>query len=267
MDLIEVINVFWRSKWIIITVTVIVTIIVAYQSFNSSDSYEAKSILAVGNFTPSAGGLGGDDLIAASYAKLVNTPQVQEKAFGQGGTATAGVDVVADIEEDTPYILLTGNGDSPQATQDTVNQVATALVARVSELQAEINDNARVLTLDELTTTENELAAEQAKPDADSGRVSALQSYRQALIQQGEDLALQVSRGPNLTIVSSAVESTKKAATPWRDTILGFVVGLAGGIVVGFIYDAIRKALAGSKGARTGFIVKKDSPTGLEPSE
>lgn len=269
MDLIDFLSVIRRTKWIIISVTVIVTAIVAYQAFTVSDSYEAKSILAVGNFTPAAGGLGGDDLVAASYARLVNTPQVQEEAFGEEGissSAPMGVSVNTETEEDSPYILIMGSGDDPQATKEAVNQITSALVVRVSELQAEINNNARMLTLDELTVTENELVTEQAKPDADEGRINALQSYRQALIKQSEDLALEVSQGPNLTIVSNAVDSIKKPVTPWRNTIIGFVIGLIGGVVVGFIYDAIRRALAGSteNEARTGFVVKKDI---LEPSE
>ncbi len=265
MDLIELLSIIRRSKWIILVVTLIVTSVVAYRAFSAPPRYEAEVIMTVGDFSPSGKSFSDEDIIAASYAELVNTPLVQEKAFGE--TGVSGVSVVPVTEKDSPLLRLTGSGSEPEAVADATNAVATALVDRVSEIQMDMLENSRQRLLGELTRVEGELSGEKAKPQADSNRINALQGYRLSLLKQSEELALQMGEGPNLTVVSAATESHFIPARSLRKTILGLAIGLLGGIVVGFVYQSLKKAIEGGRAERAAGVAHPGTAASPETTD
>jgi capsular polysaccharide biosynthesis protein len=250
LDLVELLAVLWRSKWIILITAVVAGSVVAYDSFTRQKTYEAESMLVVGNFS-STSLPGREDELAFSYGQLVGTNEVLEKTAelaGNGSDASEFRGVATETAKDSPYLKLIARDTTALGAIDRVNAVAQGLVAYVDDLKKQNIASDQQMLLQKLTDVENDLSRLRADPNGDAGRIQALEGARQSLLRQYEELNLESSSANRLTIVSGATSATTEATRPLRNTLIALLVGAVVGTALGFATDSVRKSLRHEEG-------------------
>jgi len=239
----------WRSKWIILLTATISASVVAYNSFRVQPSYQAEAILVVGNLATGSqlGRLGGEDMLAATYSDLIQTPVVLRKAIEQSGLDKTPAELEALITSETakesPYFRLQATDYTSEDAIEEANAVAKGLVAYLDELQVEGIKESREKIVAELADIEKEQSNIRTGLAKDDGRLHALDQVKLFLNEQYEESAVQSFSGSKLRIISLADVATANKSNAWRNTIIAFFAGALAGIGLGFAVDSVRKAL------------------------
>lgn len=244
MDLAEMLSVIWKSKWIILIMAVIAAGAVAFQSFREETLYRAETSMIVSSLTPT-NVFSNEDMLAASYAELALSDAVQGKAREDNpdnNTSSGTSAIAADSNPDSPFVRLSATNTVPDRAVEDANAVADALVEYVSELQLQSLEDKRGNLLQELANIDAEQAAIRATPNGDQARLSALESVRQSLIRQYEELNAGMLQS-SLVVIDEAGSPGAIPSHPLRNTLIGLLLGAAAGVILGFAVESVRKAL------------------------
>ncbi len=249
MDLVEMLSTLWRTKWIILIVAIVVAGIVGYSTYQKDEIFIANAKLVVGSLgsTSSLGRIGGEDQLAASYSELIQVTDVLQRAVDESGLKMSAAQlrghVSASTAKGSPYINLQGADLNAQAAIDEVNAVAKGFSVYLADRQKKNVEQSKQEIIRQLTDLTNEQNAIRALPAPDEARLTALNDVRAELLKQFQQIDLDAG-GNKVEIVSMATDASADPTHLWRNTIIGFFIGLLGGIGIGFATESVRNALS-----------------------
>ena len=129
MEFRELLQLFWRRRWLIVLVVVATTALAAAFALTRTDEYESVSTIAL---TPSAAGAGFVtpdtlDALLGTYAQTAQSEKIQVEAESETGEEFEGKIETA-THAGTGILEITGVADSPAAAEATSVAISRTFV-------------------------------------------------------------------------------------------------------------------------------------------
>ncbi len=255
MELRSYITILWRRKWVIaVTLAVTVTIVVA-GTFTMAPTYTASATLRVA--TAAAGSVDYADYIYAerlmnTYAQIATSGPVLEELV-QRLDLNEPPQIEVEIVANTELMQITVEDPNPILAREAANTLAEILIAQSTELYSGGARSAQEILGQQLAQIERELdqarreyenLAAQSPEDAEriaaASRSIALkeQTYAMLLEQYEQARIREAIRANALSVVEPAVvPETPSKPRQVLNIALGFMVGLAGGTGLAFLFE------------------------------
>ncbi|MHB9111524.1 MAG: YveK family protein [Thermoleophilia bacterium] len=253
MDLVEFIGVIKRWIWLVIAVVVVVSGYTTLVSLRTPVSYSADTTVMVGLSEISSSSLLGISIVqnaerlSSTYAELVSTQPVMEKALGKAGldwpvTRLQSM-VSTKTTKDTPSLQIAVVDSDENRAKLLANSVSEAFVEYIKETGRNAALEAQAETIRQLNDVNKELAALGATPSADVAIVKALQDRRDTILNEYENLLKQQAHAGDVRVIDSAYTVYRAGMSTSQRIAISFAISLVAGIVLAFIAEAVRKSL------------------------
>lgn len=254
MSLVEFINVILKWKWLVLPAVFVVTVLSVLRAAQSPTSYSAETVVAVGlsHITSSSpegiSMIQSGERVGATYAELVTARPVMEKTLQDMGldwqTDTLRRRISVSTTKNAPIIKIAVTDNNPDRVATLANGVSEAFVEYIKGTSKLGLEESKTFLTNEIAAVENEIVRVQGSdPRANEGMIRSLQSKRESLLREYQDLLdEQISSGD--VVITSPAESymvLRTSKTQWG--IIGFVTGIIAGVVMSFIAEAVVRAV------------------------
>jgi non-specific protein-tyrosine kinase len=263
MELGAYLAILWRRKWVIaVTVAVTVTIVVI-GTLMATPKYVASTTLRV---LTAAGGsvdwveynIGYAERLMSTYAKIATSrPVLEELVLRLGLDKPPQIEV--EILANTELIQITVEDRNPILAREAANALAEILVARSRELYTGERKTAQEILSEQVAQIEDELNQARgeyeslvAQSPEDSERITAAsrsielkqETYAMLLEQYERARVAEAIRANTVSVVEPAVAPPVPSKPRKKLNIaLGFMVGLAGGMGLAFLFENLDTTL------------------------
>ena len=261
MDLKYYLSILWRNKWIIISTLVVTLIVVIIGTMLITPIYSASATLRVA--TASTTSLSSADYAYAdrlmnTYTKIATSRPVFDELASKLNLQTPP-DVKVSTVSSTELIQIIAKSPQPIIAQNAANTLADILIAQSQQLYAGGEKSTTEILSEQLAIAENEL--NQARSDyetllakspndteaiATASLVADLkQKTYETLLDQYEAARVREAMRANIiTIIEPAVLPLKPSQpNKLMNISLGFIIGLAGGIGLVFLFENLNPRL------------------------
>ncbi|HJZ35430.1 MAG TPA: polysaccharide biosynthesis tyrosine autokinase [Solirubrobacterales bacterium] len=129
MEFRELLQLFWRRRWLIVLVVVATTALAAAFALTRTDEYESVSTIAMTPSTAGAGFVTPDtlDALLGTYAQTAQSEKMRVEAESETGEEIEGK-VETGTHAGTGILEITGVADSPAAAEETSVAISRAFV-------------------------------------------------------------------------------------------------------------------------------------------
>jgi capsular exopolysaccharide synthesis family protein len=129
MEFRELLQLFWRRRWLIVLVVVATTALAAAFTLTRTDEYESVSTIALTPSTAGAGFVTPDtlDALLGTYAQTAQSELMRQEAKSETGEEVPGK-VETATHAGTGILEITGVADSPAAAEATSVAISRAFV-------------------------------------------------------------------------------------------------------------------------------------------
>jgi capsular exopolysaccharide synthesis family protein len=255
MDIRAYIEILWRRKWVI-AVTVVGTLM-------ATPMYAAATTLRV--LTPSSGtvdwasyDMGYTNRLMNTYAEIAASHPVLEELVQRLGIHNPP-QIEVEIVPNTELIQITVEDPNPILVAEAANVLADILIAQSRELYTGGGQTAREILGQQLAQIEDELSQARGEYEAlvaqapeDSDRVMAAsrsialkeQTYA-TLLESYERARVKEAMQANTVFVVEPAATPQAPSKPHKkmNVALGFMVGLAGGVGLAFLFENLDTTL------------------------
>jgi capsular exopolysaccharide synthesis family protein len=263
VELRDYLEILWRRKWVVaVTVAVTVTVVVI-GTFKATPKYVATATLRVA--TPPTGSVGyveynieHADRLMSTYARIATSGPVLEELVKRLGLDRPPKIEVATVAN-TELMTISAEDQDPVLARDTVNTLAEILVARSRELYTGGGEVAYEIIGEQLTQIEGELDQARAELERlvnqspeDAERITAArrsielkeETYSTLLGLYEQARVAEAVRVNTLSVIEPAV-TPQTPSQPRRalNIAFGFMVGLAGGVGLAFLFENLDTTL------------------------
>lgn len=259
MELLAYLRILWRRKWVVLLATLMTLAVAVAGTLLTSPSYTATATLRVLTSTSGVGSWAEYDISYAdrlmrTYAEIATSaPVLGELAEGLGLSDYPAISV--ELVASTELMRVSASGEDPALAADTANALADILIQRSRELYTGSAPAASEILSEQLGQLEQELDAQRSQYEdllasaaPDDEQLAALnrsislkeQLYTSLLAQYEEVRTADLLRTNTVSIIEPAVvpAAPSKPNKP-LNILLGGVVGLAGGIGLALLLDAL----------------------------
>lgn len=265
MDLKGYLVILRRKIWVILSTLFATVVAVTIVTFLITPTYTASTTLRVA--TAASGVVSYSDYMYAdrllnTYVKLATSrPVLDELTKGLNLQTAPQVKVVT--VPNTELITITVDSPDPQVAQNSANSLAEILVAQAKELYAGQGKSTQDILGEQLTQAESDLTQARQQYDsyvklhpADTEGIAALDASIQlkektfaTLLDQYDQARIQESIRANIiSVVEPAIFPLAPSKPSKALNIgLGFMVGLAGGVGLAFLFENLGTRLYTSK--------------------
>lgn len=253
MDLVEFVGVIRRWIWLVIAVVVVVTGYTTITSLRTQASYTADTSVIVGLSELSSSSLLGisilqnADRISSTFAELVGTEPVMEKALAKAGLdwpfARLQSMVSTTTTKNTPTLQISVVDSDESRAKLLANSVSEAFVEYIKETSENASSEAQAETLRQLNDVNEELAAQGGTPSADTAMVNALQDRRDTILNEYENLLNQQAHAGDVRVIESAHSVSRAGISTAQKIGISLAISLVAGILLAFIAEAVRKSM------------------------
>jgi non-specific protein-tyrosine kinase len=257
MELRSYIAILWRRKWVIAVTVAVTVIIVVIGTLMATPTYVATTTLRVLTVTHGSVDWVEHDIVYAerlmnTYAEIATSRPVLEELV-----LRLGLDKLPEIEVEivpaTELMQITVEDSNPILAREAANALAETLVAQTKELYTGGGKAAREILGEQLAQIEEELDQVRREYEnlvtqspEDSERITATsrsielkqETYARLLEQYERARVTEAMRANMLSIAELAV--VPQAPSKPRKVLniaLGFMVGLAGGVGLAFLFE------------------------------
>lgn len=246
--------------WVVIITAIITTAIVGVRSFTTPPFYTSTTKMRVIPFSinaPDYGTFVYFDRLANTYSEILNSSIVQDQA-----EKLLGIEKLKDYRIETipqtELMKISVDANSPELAQRIANTLATLLIEenqklargeggvvgdlkqRVDQLGTDITKliSERTRLLDEVPRDNERIAAVDRNIEAN------MQTYSLALASYNKALESRTAAASALSVIEPATLA-EEATGPsrGRDLILGWAIGLMGGIAMAFVLEGLNGRL------------------------
>jgi non-specific protein-tyrosine kinase len=263
MDIRQYVAVLWRRKWVIV-LTVAVTVAVAtVGTVIAAPKYVATTTVRV--LTAAGGSLDWvqydtwyADRLMNTYAELVTSDPVLEELV-ERLSLDEPPEIEVEIVPNTELIQISVGDRDPAMAAQAADTLAEIIILRSKELHTGQGRSAQDILVDQLAQIEDELSLARkdyesvvAESPEDSQGIAAAsrsvdlkqQTYA-ALLEQYEQVRLREAIwADKVSVVDPAdVPAAASSPRPELNIALGFVVGLAGGVGLAFLFENLDTTL------------------------
>jgi capsular exopolysaccharide synthesis family protein len=261
MEIKKYIDILWRRKWIILLTLVVAATVVAVGTKMTTPVYQATAILRI---AVSAGGplsysdYQYADQLMNTYVEMATRRPVLEELMKRLMLSRPPA-VKAEIIPGTELINLTVEDTNPKRAAEAANALADILIAQGNQLYVGGGKRLSEVLSEQLTQIESDLDENRtqyekllvqtpAAPDEIETTKQALQlkqsNYATLLAQYQQARFREEIQGSMITVFESATEpGAPSKPRIMLNILLGFVVGLAGGLGLAFLFENIDTVL------------------------
>jgi succinoglycan biosynthesis transport protein ExoP len=263
MELRNYIAIFWRRKWVIAVTLVVTVTVVVIGTLMATPTYAASTTLRVLTTTSGSVDWVDYDIMYAdrlmnTYANIATSGPVLEELVRR-----LGLDEPPQIETkilaNTELMQVTVEDSNPILAREAANALAEILAAQSRELYTGIGRTAQEALSEQLAQIEDELnqarreyeslvaqSPEESERITAASRAIALKQETYTMLLEHYELARirEAIRANTLSVVEPAV-APEAPSKPRRalNIALGFVVGLAGGVGLAFLFENLDTTL------------------------
>jgi len=263
MEIRRYIQILWRRKWVIVVTAVMTVTVVVIGTLMATPTYQASVTLRV--LTPSSGSVDWvehnvmyADRLMSTYSRIATSgPVVEELAqrLGLDDLPQIEVEVVANTE----LMQVLVEDSNPILAREAANTLAEILIAQSRELYVGGGKTAQEILNEQLAQIEDELGQARgeyetlvAQSPEDSDRVTAAsrsiavkEDTYATLLEQYEHARVQEAMRTNTLSILEPATTPQAPAKPRKElnVALGFIVGLAGGIGLAFLFEILDTTL------------------------
>jgi capsular exopolysaccharide synthesis family protein len=261
MDLKNYISILWGNKWIIITTLVITLIVVIVGTMMITPIYSASATLRVATSSTSSGSYTDyvtADRLMNTYTKIATSSPVLAELASKLNLQIRP-DVKVTTISSTELIQILVKSPNPQVAQMAANTLADILIAQSQQLYSGGEKSTTEILSEQLNIAETELNKARtdyetlaAKSPGDTEGIAAAslvadlkQKTYETLLDQYETARVREAMRANIiTIIEPAVLPLKPSQpNKIMNIALGFIVGLAGGIGLVFLFENLNPKL------------------------
>jgi succinoglycan biosynthesis transport protein ExoP len=223
-----------RRKWIVLQAVILTPLAAAFLSLQQEPRYQATASVLLGDETVAAGlsgpGTASADRIAQTEADVARTPALVGQVIRRMG-----------LSDVTPDELLKRSSVSPRSNSDVLDfRVKDRSGARAEALATEY---ARQYTIfrARLARTALEQARAELQRRIDALRASGADAATLAPLQVRvhDFVTAEASSGSQAFLLRRATEAERVQPHPVRNVLLGVLLGLALGVGLASLYDAL----------------------------
>jgi succinoglycan biosynthesis transport protein ExoP len=263
MELRHYIAILWRRKWVIAVTLVVTVTVVVIGTLLATPTYAASTTLRV--LTTTSGSVDWVDYdimyadrLMSTYANVATSGPVLEELVRRLGLDEPP-QIETEILANTELMQITVEDSNPILAREAANALAEILVAQSRELYTGGGRTAQEILSEQLAQIEDELnqARRQyeslvAQSPEDSERIAAAsraialkeETYTMLLEQYERARIREAMRANILSVVEPAV-APQAPSKPRKELniALGFMVGLAGGVGLAFLFENLDTTL------------------------
>lgn len=259
LDLRDYINMIMDRKWVILGITVVITLVALGVSLVQTPMYEGVASVLVSEKGSSSDLVGGTSLDISSQPERGLQTQVRvmkSRQFMVNTIDTLGLDMTPEDLTDRVTVTAVGqtnivefaahDGD-PEVAAAIANTLADQFVAWSREYQREAIRAAAAEVEKRLEVARKELLDLGLEDDA-AAEVAIANSNYSTLAAKLEELRINenLETGSGRVINVAVASSEPVSPLPLRNTALGLVVGLVVGLGVAFLYEYLDNSIKSS---------------------
>jgi non-specific protein-tyrosine kinase len=261
MELKNYIEILWRRKWVILLTLVVTVAVVIVGTRLTTPVYQASAVLRIA--VSSGGPLNYQEYVYAdqmmnTYVEMATRRPVLEELMKRLALSKPP-EIKAEIIPNTELIKITVEDTDPRRAAKAANTLADILIAQGNQLYVGGGKRLSEVLSEQLTQIETEVDKTRTEyeklllqtppaPDEIDTIKQALQlqqsNYASLLVQYQQARFREEIQGSMITVFETAVmpQSPSKPRV-MLNIILGFVVGLIGGLGLAFVFENLDTTL------------------------
>jgi capsular exopolysaccharide synthesis family protein len=266
MDTQTPLDLLWRRKWLILTVTLVTFALSILLTLRMAKTYQAAALIQVNSASAASTDPGqfgsvqqANQALASSYATVVDSPGFLERvrpSVAGGHLSLSSLEsrigasaVTVGNNEQTNLIKLTARGGSPANARRVANDVANAFVTSVRHTAD--NDITRQQRAIESQIAKLNLQIASARNRGAADQVATLVATRNQLeAQRAVVIANGISRAGNVYVASPpTASSTPVSPRPLFNAVIGLLLGFLLGIGLAWLRERLDVGLHSSEEA------------------